>query len=271
MQTIKIQIAHWIVFFVIFSLTGSVYAESDLPYRKDYQDVKVVELADLKAGYDAGTFIIVDVRSTLEYDVIRVKNAYHISISQADFVENLQSLRMQHPDKKIAVYCNGVTCVKCYRSARDAAEAGMNNVYAFDSGIPAWANAYPSETLLLGKELTDPNKQLISKSELKKVTLAYEIFKQKLAEPDTVAIDIRDPIQRTRKLPGFEKAMPIPLDKIIRNVITKGNLKNKQLLIFDQVGLQARWLMYYLVDQGYTNYFFLEGGATSVLKEQQYR
>ena len=72
-------------------------------------------------------------------------------------------------------------------------------------------------------------------------------------------------------MPGFENALPIPLDKLVKNVIKKGNLKNKQLLIFDQVGKQVRWLMYHLVDQGYDDFYFLEGGATSVLKVQEYR
>ena len=256
---------------VIFSLINSVCFAADLPFRKDYPDVKVVEMEELKVGYDNGTFIIVDVRSTLEYNVIQVKGSYHVDLSKAAFVENLQALVAQYPDKKIAVYCNGVTCLKSYKAGMDALEAGINNVFAFDAGIPAWANAFPSETLLLGKEVSDPQKQLIPKSELKKVTLNCEFFKQKAAQGNAVSIDARDPIQRMQKLPGFEKALPIPLDKFIKNVINKGNLKDRQLMIFDQVGKQVQWLMYYLVDKGYSNFFFLEGGATSVLKEQEYR
>lgn len=256
---------------IIFLFITSVCFAVELPFRKDYPEVKIVELEELKAGYDNGSFIVVDVRSTLEYDVIRVKGSFHVDLSKAEFVANLQALAEQHPEKKIAVYCNGGTCLKSYKAATDAAEAGMNNVFAFDAGIPAWSSSYPAETLLLGKEVTDPQKQLIPKSELKNVTLSFELFKQKAADGNAVAIDARDPIQRIQKLPGFENALPIPLDKLIKNVINKGNLKDKQLLIFDQVGKQVRWLMYYLVDQGYTNFYFLEGGATSVLKEQEYR
>lgn len=259
------------VLLIVFSLVSTICFATDLPFRKDYPDVKVVELEDLKAGYDNGTFVVVDVRSTLEFDVIKVKGSHHVNLSNAEFVQNLQTLSTQYPDKKIAVYCNGGTCLKSYKAATDAEEAGIENVYAFDAGIPAWTNAYPSETLLLGKEVTDPKKQLIPKSELNKVTLNFEDFKHKAAEGNAVAIDARDPMQRTQKLPGFEKALPIPLDKLIKNVINKGNLKDKQLMIFDQVGKQVRWLMYYLVDQGYTNFYFLEGGATGVLKEQKYR
>lgn len=256
---------------VFFLLTSTICVAENLPFRKDYPGVNVVELEDLKSGYDNGSFIIVDVRSDLEYDVIRVKGAYHIDLSQAGFIEHLQTLAQQYPDRKIAVYCNGGTCLKSYKATMDAAEAGMKNVYAFDAGISAWSNAYPAETLLLGKEVRDPKKQFIPQSELQKVTLSFTEFKQKAAQGNALAIDARDPMQRTHKLPGFEKALPIPLDKLIRNVINKGNLKDKQLMIFDQVGKQVQWLMYYLVDQGYSNFYFLEGGATAVLKEQEYR
>lgn len=259
----------WVI--ILLLVSSVVCTAEDLPFRKDYPDVNVVELAELKAGYDNDTFMIVDVRSNLEYDVIRVKGAFHVDLSKAGFVENLQALASQYPDKKIALYCNGGTCLKSYKATMDATEAGLKNVYAFDAGIPAWSIAYPAETLLLGKEVIDPQKQFISRSELKKVSLSFAEFTQKAAEGNAIVIDARDPIQRTQKLPGFEKALPIPLDKLIKNVITKGNLKDKQLMIFDQVGKQVEWLMYYLVDQGYTNFYFLEGGATSVLKEQGYR
>jgi rhodanese-related sulfurtransferase len=147
----------------------------------------------------------------------------------------------------------------------------VGDYYAFDAGIPAWANAYPADTLLVGKVITDPEKQLIPKSELKKVTVDFETFKKKAAEANAYVIDARDPIQRGEKLPGFEKAVNIPLDKLIKNIVNQERMKDKQLLIFDQVGKQVRWLMYYLEDKGYKDYYFLKGGATAVLKDQKYR
>ena len=147
----------------------------------------------------------------------------------------------------------------------------MSDVYAFDAGIPAWANTYPSATLLLGKEISDPGKQLIPKSEFKKLCLDYEQFKEKATGNNTMIIDARDAIQRTRDLPGLEDVKHIPLDKFIKNVVSRGVMRNKKMLIFDQVGKQVRWLMYHLVNQGYEEFYFLEGGATSVLKKQDYR
>lgn len=260
---------------IILLLLGIVAATEclaeDFPYRKDYPDVQVIELTELKAGYDDGSILMVDVRSDIEFETIRPKKALHVNLSTQNFLPDLKALVAANPGKKFAAYCNGVTCLKSYHAAQQAKEGGVTNVFAFDAGIPAWAKAYPADTLLIGKELTDPDKQLIAKSEFQKYCVDFETFKKKAAEPNTVVIDARDPMQRTEKLPGFEKAMPIPLDKLIRNVVSKGNMKDKKLLIFDQVGKQVDWLQYYLVEYGYSDYLFLDGGATSVLKEQKYR
>jgi rhodanese-related sulfurtransferase len=243
----------------------------DFPYRKDYPDVAVIELADLKAGYDNDSILMVDVRSDIEFETIRPKKVEHVKLGSEKFLDNLKALAAANPGKKLAIYCNGGTCLKAYHAAQQAKDGGIADVVAFDAGIPVWARSYPADTLLIGKELTDPDKQLIDKSVFQKYSVGFETFKQKSAEENAVVIDVRDPIQRSEKLPGFENAMPIPLDKLIRNVVSKGNMKDKKLLIFDQVGKQVDWLQYHLVEYGYTDYMFLDGGATSVLKDQKYR
>jgi rhodanese-related sulfurtransferase len=86
-----------------------------------------------------------------------------------------------------------------------------------------------------------------------------------------MVIDVRDHIQRAKKLPGLKKVKTIPLDAFIPNFIQKKANQDKHLYIFDQVGKQVRWLEYYLVANGYKNYHFLAGGATSVLQEQKYK
>ena len=256
---------------IVFLLLPFVCGAEEFPYRNDYPNVSIVEMEDLKAGYDRGEFIIVDVRSGLEFDTIHLKNAFHIAMSNARFEKNVMKLAEKNPGKKIAVYCNGVTSLKSYKAVERCVEAGMFNVYCFDAGIPAWADAYPGETLLMGKEITDPEKQLIPKSEFGQLCLDYEMFKEKSVVSNTIVIDTRDAIQRIQNLPGLNDVKVIPLDKFIRNVVNRGVLKKKSLLIFDQVGEQVKWLMYHLVSQGYPDFYFLEGGATSVLMKQEYR
>ena len=47
------------------------------------------------------------------------------------------------------------------------------------------------------------------------------------------------------------------------SLVKKGEFKNKQLLIFDAVGKQVRWLQYHLEDGGYSDYYFLAKGVLS--------
>ena len=262
---------HCLVVGIVVTLVASVCTAEEFPYRKDYPDVSIIELEALKAGYDDGSFVIVDVRSTIEYETIHPKGALHVSLSNADFESKLREVAENNPSKKIATYCNGITCLKSYNAAQKAVDAGMKNVYAFDAGIPAWAKAYPADTLLVGKPIIDPEKQLIPKSEFKKKTISFEEFREKAAKTNTQVIDARDPIQRIGRLPGLENALPIPLDKLIKNIIQHDRMKDRELVIFDQVGKQVRWVMYHLEDRGYKNYYFLKGGATSVLGDHTYR
>lgn len=226
----------------------------------------------MRDGYEKGEIIFVDARSKMEFDTIHTRDAVHIDFSNQQFLSNLLQLGRDNPGKKIVVYDNGITCLKCYIAVQDAVDEEMENVYAFDGGIQTWAEAYPADTILMGKQILDAEKEILPYNQFLKVSIDFDTFKQKFAEsPQAKLIDARDPIQRTKKLPGFEDALPIPLDKLIRNVINNGYMKNDQLFIFDQVGKQVRWLMYYLEQQGYKKYYFLSGGATAVLNEQQYR
>lgn len=244
---------------------------TDFPYREYYPELNIIELAELKAGYDRKEYVIVDVRTAAEFESVHIKGAVNLPYGYPKFTEELKKIAVDNPGKKILVYCNGITCLKSYKAAEDALYAGLSNVHAYDGGIGAWTDAYPAETILAGKELSMPEKQLISKERFRSACLDFASFKEKALLENAVLIDVRDPIQRKEKLPGLDQALQIPLDKLVTNIIAKGNMKDKDLFIFDQVGLQVNWLIYHLIANGYTSFHFLDGGATAVLKKQEYR
>ena len=251
---------------------GSTGLAANFPHRDKYPEVNIIELSDLKSGYDAGDIIVVDVRSKGEFETIHIKNAVNIPYGTANFIKDLNRLAQMNSNKKIAVYDNGAKCLKSYKAAEDAFDFAMiSNIYTFESGVSTWAQFYPSDTLLFGKELKDPKGQLISKEQVNKQSLDFEAFKEKAISADAVVFDIREPIQRSKDLPGMKRVLPIPIEKVINNIINKDRLKEKKLCFFDQVGDKVKWLMYYLVDNEYVNYYFLEGGATSVLEDQEYK
>ena len=255
---------------LVLGLAGLAVAV-EYPYRKDYPEVPTIDSESLFQQYEVDKIIIVDVRSSIEYDVIHMEGARHIPLSNSNFVKEIQELSRLNPDKKIAFYCNGITCLKSYEAAQKALQAGINSCYAYDAGIPDWASIYPEKTLLLGKVLDDPGKQLISKPAFKEKCLQFEKFKAGTNSNKSIVIDVRDSMQRAKKLQGLKKVKKIPMDKFIPNFVEKRVHRDKSLFIFDQVGKQVRWLEYYLVANGYKNYYFLAGGATSVLKEQDYK
>ncbi len=256
---------------VLLAATVSLAEETAFPYRGDFPEVKTIAVHDLYAGQESGEFLVVDVRSRLEFEVIHVARAEHIPVSKGTFVAKVTALATANPGKKIAFYCNGTTCLKSYKAAQKAQEAGIEEAYAFDGGIPEWAQVWPQSTLLLDKPIVDPATQLISKADFKARSLDWASFQDQSHREGSLVVDVRDNIQKSGKLAQLMVARGIPLDVFIPNFVAKGEHKDKTLLIIDQVGKQVKWLQYYLEEYGYESYYFLEGGAAKVLNGQDYK
>jgi len=233
-------------------------AEEGNPLRKKFPALKYVTTIDLNNQYDKA--FIIDVRSKIEFDVIHINKAAHVPMAVATFANDLEKVRQKSAASPLVFYCNGHTCEKSYDAAEVATKAGFKGVVVYDAGIFDWANAYPAKTTLLGKTPVSKDK-LISKSEFVQKIIGYDEFKKKAAGPNTVVVDIREPVQREviPKIPGLRN---IPSDRMV-DLINKGEFKDKQLLIFDAVGKQVEWLQYYLEAKGYSNYLFLDKGVRS--------
>ena len=244
---------------------------ADFPGRAKYPKVKTISTDELNAAVKAGSAVLVDVRSVMEYEVIHPTGALHIPISDMKFENIIKELAAKNASKTVAMYCNGVTCLKSYEGVERATAAGVANVVAYDAGIPDWAAKFPDKTLLLGKLMSESKKTMISDTAHAERVLAFDAFKKAAAAANTMVIDVRDSVQKSGVLPGLEKAVAIPLDKFIPNFVKAKANQDKKLLIFDQVGKQVVWLEYYLLENGYKDYVFLKGGATSVLGSQDYK
>ncbi|MBU2647673.1 hypothetical protein KKI24_23395 [bacterium] len=210
-------------------------------------------------------YIIIDVRSRFEFEVIHVAKAEHASIAKMTFANDLLKITGNNKQKAIAFYCNGITCAKSYKAAVKADKLGYTNSRVYDSGIFEWTQAYPSKSVLLGKSPVDPSK-LIPKSELKKKMIEKDEFAKRSNGPDAVLFDLRDPMQRIKNPVFPQKAIRIDMDKFVKNLENQQFLKtieNKEMYIFDAVGKQVGWLQYYLEEKNIKNYTFLQGGAWS--------
>lgn len=244
---------------LISLMSSNLFAADDFPLRAKFPNVKPVLTEDL--GKDFDKYIIIDVRSTMEYDVAHVNGAKHVSLSNASFTQDLEKVRGKNDPTPMAFYCNGHTCSKSYKAYEKAAEAGFTNIFAFDAGIFDWIMAHPEKATLMGKTPA-PAEKIIPKSELIKKMLNYADFKAKAAEANSMVIDIREPFQRT-EIPEIPNLRNIPLDRLI-GLVKQKQFANNNLLILDAVGKQVDWLQYHLEDNGYTNYNFLEKGVAGI-------
>ncbi len=256
---IYLQLVLGITGFVLVAIPAG--AKEGFPLREKYPDVKYMTVRQLGSNY--GKTIIIDVRSTIEYNVIHINTAEHIPVARADFTRKLQMTRGKEGTAPIAFYCNGHTCAKSYKATRRAMKNGFKNVYAFDAGIYDWANAHPEKTTLLG-ETPAPQKKLIPDEMFERRKIGFANFRKKAERPNAFNIDIREPFQR-REIPPIPKLRNIPPDRLVK-LLEEDRFKDKELLILDAVGKQVRWLQYYLEKYGYRDYYFLSKGVLSAKK-----
>ena len=186
-------------------------ANDDFPLRAKYPTVKYITTEELATKFT--DVIVVDVRSTEEFDVVHVNGAKHVAIAKASFERDLEGVRSKTGNKLMAFYCNGHTCAKSYKAYQKAFNAGFINITAYDAGIFDWIMAHPDKATLMGNTPA-PKDKIIPKSKLNEHMVSFTDFKSMTSESNAMAIDIRDPFQRNI-VPDIAKLRNIPMDRMI--------------------------------------------------------
>ncbi|MEJ2052290.1 MAG: rhodanese-like domain-containing protein [Calditrichaceae bacterium] len=257
----KNLLAVTVILFSVFS-TSNLMAKDGFPGRAEYPEIPVYSKTDL--ARDFNNVVIVDARSSLEFDTLRIKGAINIPVASKDFAKRVKALRRQ--DKKnIVFYCNGRTCYKSYKAAKAAIKAGVRNVFAYDAGMFEWAQSYPQHAELLGHSPVDP-KQIISRNTFKQRILDPKTFTETVRSTprsQTMIMDVRDMYQRAGVgfFPGMEKWVSLDDRQKLARYLKKAREQNKTLYIYDEAGKQVRWLQYTLERENIKNYYFMHQGA----------
>lgn len=253
-----------VTFVTLAILSASSVLAADFPLRPKYPNVPPISTAQLNDGY--GTTLIVDVRSSIEYEVIHINKAVHIPVASGSFLSELEKLRPKQDPRSIAFYCNGTTCAKSYKAAEMALDSGFVNIFCYDAGIPEWVESHPEKTTLM-ERTPAPKEKLIAKDALKARMIDFATFKARAAQPGSMVVDVREPFQRAKspelpqnRLLTLKGVREIPLDRLVP-LLKQKKFQDQQLLITDAVGKQVRWLQYYLEEYGYSDYAFLDKGV----------
>ena len=261
--------AAFLTLVMAFSVT-TVKAADEFPGRKLYPDVAVMSTDELKKKFNS--VVVVDARTRYEFDTIHVKGSENILVSKTEFGENVKALR-ERTTKPIVFYCNGHTCMKSYKAARRAMNAGVKNVYAYDAGIFEWARSNPDLAVLVGKSPVRVS-DLISKKEFKKRLLDAADFQKRVTRSDVMVLDVRSRLQRAGAglFPFDEKFASLDDKQKLDRYLNQAKREGKTVLAYDAVGKQVRWFEYYLRSKGIKNYYFMKNGAdgyVELLAKQQ--
>ncbi|MEJ2052291.1 MAG: rhodanese-like domain-containing protein [Calditrichaceae bacterium] len=250
-----------------FFSSTTVIAKDGFPGRKEFPEVSIYTKAQL--AKDFNNVVIVDARSHLEYETLRIKGALNIPVASKKFPEMVKKLRKE-TNKRIVFYCNGRTCYKSYKATKAALQAGVRNVFAYDAGVFEWAQAHPTHAVLLGQSPMDP-KKIIPKTALKQRFLDPKTFTETARSKPrskTMIMDVRDMYQRAGVgfFPGMEKWVSLDDEKKLARYLQKAKAQNKTLYIYDEAGKQVRWLQYTLERENIKDYYFMHKGAKGFYK-----
>ena len=251
---------------LFFSL--SAFANDGFPGRAEFPEIPLYQKADLIRDFDK--VMIVDTRSALEYETLRIKGAVNIPISIDGFGKKVRELR-KITKKPIIFYCNGRTCYKSYRATKAALRRGVKKVYAYDAGVFEWAKEFPSHAVLLGTNPMDPSK-IIPKADLQARFLSPKQFTEtaRAAPKDKkLILDVRDLHQRggVGYFTGMERWVSLNDQKKLEEFLKKAQAENRTLYIYDEAGKQVRWLQYMLERYNIKDYFFMAKGVKGFYKD----
>jgi len=252
-----------IIAVAILGMAGSGLTNDAFPLRPYYPEVPFIGTDKLLDTYDEA--IIVDIRSSFEYDVAHINKAALVPLTDKNFPEKLEKLRGKEAEELLVFYCNGHSCAKSYQAAQLSLSLGFENVFAYDGGIFDWISAAPEKATLMGETPARTNR-IINIEEFKRHQMGFEELVEEAQLPNTMVIDIRDPFQRD-KAPRINGIRNIPLDPLL-DLVTSRIWTEKRLIFFDAVGKQVRWLQYFLESYGYYDYAFLEGGMRAIINDE---
>ncbi|HUX82079.1 MAG TPA: rhodanese-like domain-containing protein [Halothiobacillus sp.] len=232
--------------------------------------LKYVTTDELAKNLDKYT--VIDVRSKFSYDVLHVKGSYCVPfvLPKNEFDAQVKKI-LAETKKPAAFYCNGPMCAMAHRSSIRMQDAGDANTYVFADGILSIANKYPTDTLMYGDPLKSAS-ELISDADFKSRLLTpAKVLAQTDADPKAVIIDIRDPWQRAGISLFQMRDINIPLTEPaqLKEAILHAKQTGRTLYFVDVKGKQVRWLQYLLRANGVTNFWFVKGGAQSLINALQ--
>ena len=242
------------------------------PNRKYYPQLNYISTNHMIEAVKTDKYNVIDARPPLGYKTLHIKEADNFSASDEKFEEKLMAI-INKNNKPIAFYCGGLACLKSYKASAKAIDLLQKkkinrNVYTYDSGISAFAQASPEWVLKNGKDVS-PDNPLLDIKKLKKHAKGAEEFIN-LVNSDKnnqyIILDVREKKQQMlRKLFMFKKEKKLTVlqpEKLIE-FFNEVKRSGRTLMIYGSVEKQIESIFPLVKTAGIKKWFYLEGGEVT--------
>lgn len=234
-----------------------------LPDNSDpFADIQRISMTELHDNLDK--YLVVDVRTRYEYELLHIKGAVNIPFHEASFQRLLRETAKSH-GKAIVFYCNGSheTALKASRAANIRR---LKHIQALEASPLQWARTYPEQSVLRGKSPLKST-DLISDKEFAKHTIDAMDFENRTKQNVNV-LDVRAYQDREgiSIFVGIDKWIPLEKEKRLKRALGKMLANGKPLLVYDDRSVRTRWLQYTLKEMGFKEYYFMRGGVKAYSK-----
>lgn len=224
-----------------------------------YPDVKTISSLDLYERFH--DVMLIDVRSSFEFDVISIASSVNLPIKGGWFISKIKKLAKYQPDIDVVFLDNNIECSRGFEAARMAKKLGLNNVMVYDAGIFSWLTHNKKWTKLMGVSPASID-DVLPPIEHQQHLIDFEQLKAISADQKSLVIDTRDNYHRIKDPNDIElkHVELVPFIQAINNRIWS----EKKLVIFDSDGKENKLLHLFLKSNGYNKYFFLRGGLNNI-------
>jgi rhodanese-related sulfurtransferase len=227
---------------------------------QSYEDIKTITMDEVLSNYKK--LLIIDPREFYEYKVLNIKGSINRPLSSLNpsVIKKLMNIGNA---EGIVFYSNGKNSSIAHRAANKSFLWGNEFTYVLEDGIFELAIKYPQAISYDGKLLQDFPKEVMGDwfNGANKHFLGIDEFQQISQRQDYMIIDVRPRHERKAELVSFRNQKVIGFDQVVRYLYQKNSPLPQKLLIYDTDEHQCILLYHYLIENKFSDFYFLKGGV----------
>lgn len=240
---------------IYYWITGNHLHDSEAVTETQKSNIPTIDTNELSAKLSKKeTFLLLDVRTSEEYQSGHIKEAVNLPLEQIDNQIGKLELAKNQP---IITMCDGVGCNRSDQAAAKLIGLGFSSVTSYHDGLTAWQ--------LAGKPVVTttvtPDDYIPLFKDFKTQTISAQAAKQKIDAGNAIVIDVQTKQNNANQ--HLPNAIYIDLstsaEKADSGLIPKG----KTLIFYSEDGAGSNIATQTFIDHGYPLAFSMTGGINA--------